>query len=518
MFCRANYFTWRCNIGFLVFGIGILSSTVVRAQAPIVIPNGISQLFIDDYLIESQKGLSRKLHEPMKENGGNEPLLAIDHEFGNHPATLEANGTIIYDPHLKKYVMYAVGFSSAKGIPTADKAQIFRFTSSDAIHWIKGDDGHPERIVLDLHDVASDTSATNTDLFSCFYDKEDAIHPYKGWAYFANWPGEREGVYYVDSADGRLWRRGPRIMKAGARIIEQDGRTLQGPSDVTTFFHDDVTHQFLAALKFSSPTALPDGNRLRSRAYLFVPRLDESVNLQSVQNVALVPAGADSGGDQISDEYYASGGWRYQSLWLGELKIWHGHGDYPYSAAGSAFLKLAVSRDGIHWHKVSFENDLGQNEVFIPNGAEGGNHTRNDGGYITLFSQGPLRIGNELIFYYGSSSFGKNHGRDVRMSGGGIFRAHLHPDGFVSVEGGKLTTKLLMFKGNNLYLNSVGPVRIDILDDQGNLLAQGFANADSLEQCITLGSRSLGDVIHHHPARLRFTVGAGGHLYSFSCR
>jgi len=41
-------------------------------------------------------------------------------------------------------------------------------------------------------------------------------------------------------------------------------------------------------------------------------------------------------------------------------------------------------------------NDAGEPEVFIPNGREGDNGGRNDGGYMSMFSQGPLRIGDEL--------------------------------------------------------------------------------------------------------------------------
>ena len=95
---------------------------------------------------------------------------------------------------------------------------------------------------------------------------------------------------------------------------------------------------------------------------------------------------------------------------------------------------------------MPFNNDAGTPEVFIPNGPEGGNHGQNDGGYMSEFSQGPLRIGDELIYYYGCSSYGKNHPRDVRISGGGIFRARLRLDGFVSIDGGTLTTRPLRFE------------------------------------------------------------------------
>ncbi|HWB53733.1 MAG TPA: hypothetical protein VG722_06055, partial [Tepidisphaeraceae bacterium] len=190
----------------------------------------------------------------------------------------------------------------------------------------------------------------------------------------------------------------------------------------------------------------------------------------------------------------------------------------PYSAAGSAFLKLIVSRDGLHWHKVPFTNDAGQPEVFIPNGPEGANHAQNDGGYITLFSQGPLKIGNQLIFYYGSSSYGKNHSPGIRLSGGGIFRARLRPDGFVSVDHGTLTTKPLIFEADDLFINSVGPLRVELLDRKKNILASSVIDGDSLDHRVSFDGKSLRQIIGQQPVQLRFSIADNGHLYSFSCR
>jgi hypothetical protein len=120
----------------------------------------------------------------------------------------------------------------------------------------------------------------------------------------------------------------------------------------------------------------------------------------------LIPAAAERNGDMPFDEYYSSTAWRYESLWLGGLRIWHSGGDYPYSAAGAAYLKLVSSRDGLNWQKVPFQNEDGRPEVFIPNGKEGDCGARNDGGYMSEFSNAPIRIGDELIYYYGSSSWG----------------------------------------------------------------------------------------------------------------
>jgi hypothetical protein len=360
------------HIALIVALLLCVSETARAGEAkPIKIETGVAELFVDDYLIEAQKDLKRTLHQPRKDDGGNVPVLAITDEFDGVPATLQANGTIIYDPKLKKWVMICIGASLQQKGP--GRVRLYRFTSDDAMRWTRGDDGSIQQIKIDLTDAASGRSASNTDLFSYCYDATDSEYPYKGWLWFANWGDGREGVYYVRSHDGRQWERVRQIMQFNSRTIEQDGWTLCGPSDVTTFWADPVTRKYLACIKFANVKPVGDGNRQRSRAYAFVDRLDEPFDTQRIERVALVPAAAEKNGDLPHDEYYASTAWRCGSQWLGGLKVWHGKGNYPYSAAGSAFLKMAASRDGLNWRKAQFNNDAGIPEVWIPNGPEGGN-------------------------------------------------------------------------------------------------------------------------------------------------
>ncbi|HEV2294766.1 MAG TPA: hypothetical protein VGR35_13005 [Tepidisphaeraceae bacterium] len=484
---------------------------------PLPIARDAAQLFVDDFLIATQTDLRRTLHQPKKDNGGSVPVIAMEDEFGSTPATLEANGTILFDPKLKKWVMFALGFASSYEGPSGDRVRLYRFTSPDAMNWIKGDDGTPQRIAVDLHDSQSGASATNIDLFSCMYDRSDDDYPYKGWLYFANWGEGREGTYYVRSRDGVTWQRGPQVLEAVSHTLQQDGHTMRGTGDVTTFYHDEKANRFLGCLRYMATANVQNQNRLRSRGFLFIDRLDEPIDLTQIERLDLVPAAAERNGDQPFDEYYSSTGWRYGGLWLGGLRIWHGAGDYPYSADGCAYLKLVSSRDGLHWQKVPFENEAGHDEVFIPNGIEGGNDGRNDGGYMTEFSNPPLRIGDELIYYYGASSWGKNQARTVRVTGGGIFRARLRPDGFVSVDGGSLTTRPLKFDGAELLVNAAGPVDVAVLDPDGNLLAQSSIHGDSLRHNIRFGDgRTLRDVAPDGVARLKFDIRPGGRLYCFT--
>jgi len=498
-----------------------IAAAPATAIRPVEVKSGVAQLFVDDFLIESQTNLKRTLRQPKKDNGGNVPILVFDKEYGEYRATLEANGTVIFDTRFKKYVLFAIGFSSHFPGPASERIRIYRFTSPDAMNWIKGDDGTPQRIRFDLTDAASGTSATNTDLFSYYYDTKDAAHPYKGWLHFSNWKDGREGIYYVRSLDGIDWERGRQITVSGGREFQQNGLTFNGPGDVTTFYHDPVTDRFLGSFRFATAregVGPEKKNRLRARAFLWLDRMDEPVDLQRIERVDLVPAGAAANGDLPDDEYYSSTAWRYESLWLGGLKVWHGGGNYPYSAAGSAFLKLVVSRDGTHWKKVPFLNEAGHPEVFIPNGPEGGSNGQNDGGYMTEVTSAPLRIGDELIYYYGCSSYGKNHPGDIRVSGGGIFRARLRPDGFVSVDAGTLTTKVLQCEGENLFVNGTGPIVVELLDGQEKVIGSETLSGDSLRHKMAFGGKSLRELASGNAVKLRFTVGDNGHLYSFSVR
>jgi hypothetical protein len=506
----------------LVLAVAIAAPAARGADAslPVVkLTSGEPQLFIDDFLISQQHGLQRTLRQPKKDNGGNEPILALEDEFGQTKGTLEANGTILYDPKLKKWVMFALSFASSWPGESADRVRLYRFSSPDAMNWIKGDDGKPQRIAIDLHDAESNTSATNIDLFSCTYDAADAQHPYKGWLHFANWEGNREGTYYMRSADGVKWERGPQVIVAGSRTFVQDGRNMNGSGDVTTFYHDQQANRFLSNIRFAGVTNVENENRLRSRGYLFIDRLDQPIDLKRIERLALIPSAAQRNGDEPFDEYYSTTAWRYGSMWLGGLRIWHNSGDYPYSAAGAAYMKLLSSRDGLTWQKVPFKNEAGHAEVWVPNGKEGGNDAKNDGGYMTEFSNAPLRIGDELVYYYGSSSWGKRHPRDYRVSGGGIFRARLRPDGFVSVDGGTLVTRRMQFDGKDLFVNAVGPITIEVVranDDNVTKIAEAKVAGDSLRHKVAFDGKSLRDVAPDGVIQLRFSIEQGGALYSFT--
>ena len=151
----------------------------------------------------------------------------------------------------------------------------------------------------------------------------------------------------------------------------------------------------------------------------------------------------------------------------------------------------------------------------LPNGSEGGNDGKNDGGYISTFIRGPLRVGDELIYYYASSSYGKNHPRPLRLSGGGIFRARLRVDGFVSVDGGTVVTRPIFTGGTNLFLNHRGKVNVQLLDLEDGVLAQAETSGDSIQHRVDFNGASVAGSAQSKVIKLKFIVPDGSELYSF---
>jgi len=484
-----------------------------EAVPAVVIQPRQPQLFIDDHLIASSHGLKRSLHRPVKDDLGQEPVIATPPGC----ETLLAKGTILFDPRLGEYVMLAKARPSTR---------IHRFVSRDGLEWrAQGANDNGEVLIPDEEPKTGKVLPRQYAGMHCFfYDAQDAQYPYKGWCFFGNWGNDGEGVYYIRSRDGLRWERRDLVVQgwAGpgdscAQAIRQDGRVIYGAGDTTRFAWDPLERRFLGIFKFFTTARVGPDNALRSRAYAFFNQLDEPFDIKQIKYVDLLPPAKDTAEDRAADEYYASTAWRYGSLWLGELLVWHGRDDYTNSAAGCAFTKLIISRDGLHWRQVPFVADEGPPALFIPNGKEGGNGGRNDGGYMSLFNQGPLRIGDELVFYYAASSFGKNHPPGRRITGGGIFRARLRPDGFVSVDAGELTTPPLLLPGGELVVNAAGPVQVELLSAAADKrLSRAKLEGDALRHRVRFDGLPLSSFPSKLPSRLRFRVGKAGRLYSFS--
>ena len=458
--------------------LALLSLPICGEAGPAIkIQPGVAQLFIDDVMIAQQSGLRRTLHQPAKDNDGNTPLIAA-----RAGTTLLAYGSIVRDTRLNRYVMFVQELPSR---------QMYRLTSADGLDWQPNTHDQLERVSLDLSFPPLPPDARGQpgiDLFSCYYDTTDAERPYKGWVWAANVGNEWEGIWYVDSADGLRWHKGRQIFSGFAgegdpscRVITQDGRTLYGPGDVTLFAHDPVENRFLGLFKFYSPRDLAPDYGSRARAYAFLDGMDRPFDIQKLNRIQLMPAMAARNGDAPADEYYASTAWRYESLWLGGLKIFHGR-----DRLSLVRRRLRLSQAGRQPGRAR----LAQGAVHQQHRRRGSLHSQRRRGRqrrapttaatSASSARGPCGSATNSSTTTPPPPTARMPPRDHRLTGGGIFRARLRRDGFVSVDSGTLTTPLLEFKGRELMLNAVGPVKVQVLDESGKTRASAAVKGDSV--------------------------------------
>lgn len=216
-------------------------------------------------------------------------------------------------------------------------------------------------------------------------------------------------------------------------------------------------------------------------------------------------------------DYYGADVFRYEEaddvyLMLAQ-PFWHWQERSPLKGLGpSSFdVQLAVSRDGKAFQYPS-------RQPFMANGPDG----QFDSRYVWAMPA-PVRMGNELWIYYVGSN--RDHDQNIDPSSGGthltgISRGILRLDGFVSADsdqrGGEITTKPLRFTGNRLELNLAtkpsGSVLVELQDAAGTAIA-GFAveNADPIVtdgvgHLVTWRGASGVGSLAGTPIRLRFVM------------
>jgi hypothetical protein len=135
-------------------------------------------------------------------------------------------------------------------------------------------------------------------------------------------------------------------------------------------------------------------------------------------------------------------------------------------------------------------------------------------------------VNDQLYFYYSGWS-GVGPKGPTTYAGGATGVVMLRRDGFASMnsgaEVGALTTRLVTFKGKNLFVNvdaPAGELRAEVLDESGRAIPPfdsehcQVLTADSTRRRMTWeGAADLG-ALSGRPVRFRFTL-RNGALYSF---
>lgn len=174
-------------------------------------------------------------------------------------------------------------------------------------------------------------------------------------------------------------------------------------------------------------------------------------------------------------------------------------------------IQLIRSRGGTNWERC-FDRS-----PFIANGEF---DREWDWGCIYVAGSPPVRVGDELYFYY--SGFGMRHETPYKLtvpkrnnpSCRGIGLATLRLDGFVSLHsgsaGGRVLTALVRIEGDSLQVNAQcrGELRVEILDEHQRPIP-GFA----LEECQALTRDSVSSTVKWKGSSLSSLRGKSVHLH-----
>lgn len=150
--------------------------------------------------------------------------------------------------------------------------------------------------------------------------------------------------------------------------------------------------------------------------------------------------------------------------------------------SGNVETQVAVSRDGVHWHRFP-------SPTYLQVGAYQGRSL-----HQIYIAEGMVRRGDEIWqYFYGQEEYHSPAKRN--REGNGVYRAVQRLDGFVSADApyerlGEIVTRPFTFKGRRLVLNintgGMGYAQVGLLDEAGRPVP-GF----SVDDCVFINGNFL---------------------------
>ena len=482
-----------------------LSASGARGSSPQVREIGSKlELFVDDWLIETMKGVELKLHRPVPR----EVVLEFDRPW---------EGPLSYAPVYMtegdRYRLWYRGGGVWDGIRADRRPEpcTCYAESRDGIHW--------ERPVLGIHEARGirgfEPSRDNnivihgsTAKHVCVFKDGNPAAPeserYKAIGLSSGFdpPGTLRGLV---SPDGLHWT-----------VLDKDP-ILTAPGDDhwphfdshNTALWDPNLGQYVAYMRGMDPRfgvfeTYPPGIRSIRRSVS-----SDFRNWSKPQFIELGDSPVEHLYMNASSLYYRASHLylMFPKRFFPERKVRE-----DWTASGISESVFMTSRDGVNWDRRFME-------AFLRPGPDPDNWTdRNMYKGVGVVPTGPAEMSIYYIEHYRHPS--------VRLR-----RGALRIDGFASVNGpysgGELLTRPLIFEGRELVLNCAtsapGSLRVEVQDVQGRP-PEGFGLADcveivgdEIERVVTWRAGSDLGSLSGKPVRLRFAV-KDADLYSIRFR
>lgn len=459
----------------------------VPREGPEVVDIGQQrQLFLDDYMVEEMSCLERVFHRPVKEP---EPVIVADQPWEQSAFLGVLGNCVFFDPAVDEYRMYYVIYQM---IGRSERQHYALATSRDGRHWDK-----PRLGIADfrgstannlLHDYESPRFSQEFFAYNNVIRDErdpDPARRYKALGFWMRYDGTAHGMLVAFSPDGLRWTEPPE----NPVLPNGDTHTLLG--------WDERIGKYVAYPRTASGTSARNIGYSTSEDFL---------HWTPAQTVMEPVAG-----DPPHYEIYGMPVVKYEGLYLG----------FPWAFIASGLepldTQLAFSRDGITWERDPHA------PKFISRGPAG---SFDDSYAITA---NPIRVGDELFFYYMACSFPHGYAftKETKFEGA-IGLARLRVDGFASLSchaqsGGHVITRPLRFSGQRMVVNcrtSDGWLRAELQDAEGEPIP-GFTEdecqpirADTVGQEVRWASGQQVGGLAGTPVRVKLTI-ADGEVFSF---
>lgn len=475
----------RCCLALAPLAVLLISAGVPAQAEP--------QLFVNDALVDSQRGLTRKLHPARTLESA---VIEPDQPWEGKRALVY--GTVLHDPERGLFRMWYHGRiddPKAHECPGLTRPDLVLYAESrDGVSWIKPKlglfafDGSKENniVFLNLHcpSVVRDPAAEKEQRFKLVGSRS-----------------VRGGFHGAVSADGIHWK------STGNKAIIPFG------SELASLSQDPVSRQFYAFFRTAPPSVRPEG--MKGQRTLSMTTSGD-FHAWSEPRLILSPDARDNSWTERPEqrsELHDLSAWRRGSHWLGLVGDFRitavldkpGHGQAQYD--GPVDVQLVHSRDGQTWERHADRTPV------IPLGPKG----RFDAGCILGKANIPVFHGDEMwIYYTGMNRTLAATQEEKRLA---IGRAAWRLDGLVSLDagdqGGELTTHPQTIQGE-LTVNADaarGSVEVELLGAAGAVLARSEPlTTDSVRHTIRWRD---GKSPPAGRARLRFTLRSAS-LYSFN--
>jgi len=439
----------------------------------------MTELFLDNQMLEVTPGVSRKLHQPKKHLLN--PVIRCDRWCdGNYMQPY----TTMYDEEDKLFKMWARAGSDAKaGYVGGNAAYMLYFTSTDGVYWDKPDLGVVEVGGRRDHNIIFASDMVPKSPTSLSYGPEKFVVPTTAmtpqgkkaffWAVNKHPRPRDPSEKYIALAVVQDHRRGAHIVTSpdGIRWSCSASPFWQTPHDVSSKGDDCLMHVFFDEAKrkwalyrrivpeFSERMIANDSDRNRpgvdryNRSYSYA----ESQDLKEWKNHQFILAmDAD---DPADTELYQFACHKFGATYVGYMSIFYRRRPQPID------IHLATSRDGIHFTRVC------RGTPFIPSGPLG----YYDFMAMACSQPKPIVVNDTVYIYYAALNF--PHDVDMGDSSaytGGVALATFKRDRFASLETGipdaepcRVITKPFAVRHPRLYLNAAtwmkGSIRVEVL-------------------------------------------------------